>query len=110
MSTRTYPLEIEAFGDGEDEVYGVYSKGHHGTGCELAGGDPFLVAARAYLLKEEDWNAEELDEVLEAVGPSFETWRCVPAPDPYGDRGTRFVNAKPGSRGSFPVTVLRVDG
>jgi len=106
---KTYPLEIQAFVDtGSEELLGVYSKGHHAAGCEL-GGDPFLTAARAHLLEQQGWDPEELDAVLEAFGPSFETWRCVPARDPYGDRGTRFVPAKPGSRGSFPVTVLRVD-
>jgi hypothetical protein len=107
---RAYPLEIQAFGDGDGEVYGVYSKGHHGAGSDLSGPDSFLAAARKYLLEEEDWDAKELDELLEAVGPSFLTWRCVPARG-YGiEPLTMFVPAKPGSRGSFPVTVLLVDG
>jgi hypothetical protein len=109
VDAKGYPLEIEPFGY-EDELYGVYSKGHHGAGGELSGSDAFLKAARAYLLEEDDWDAKELDELLEAVGPSFQTWRCIPGRSYDGERLTQFVKAKPGSRGSFPVTVLRVDG
>jgi hypothetical protein len=109
MSMRTYPLEIQEITDlGSEELIGVYSKGHHAGGSELAR-DPFLTAARAHLISQQCWDEDELDELLEAVGPAFETWRCVPARS-WGDWTVMFAKAKPGSRGSFPVTVLRVDG
>jgi hypothetical protein len=105
---KTHPLEIREITDlGTEELLGVYSKGHHGAGSEVAG-DPFLTAARAHLLDQQGWDADELDEVIEAIGVSFETWRCIPTRG-YDGWMVAFRNAKPGSGGSFPVTVLRVD-
>ncbi len=104
MSRRAYPLEVQALTADGEEPTGVWSKGHHAAGCELAG-DPFLDAARAYL-REQCWFDD--DELADLPAVAFETWRCVPA-RLDGEAWSRFCPAAPGTRGAFPVTVLRLD-
>ncbi len=107
MSRRVDPLEVEQLVDAGEDLLGVYSKGHHSAGAAFAG-DPFLTAVGAYL-REEMWFDDDEVAAFTAGSVAFETWRCVPTPvADGGERWSRFVAATPGTRGAFPVTVLRI--
>jgi hypothetical protein len=106
VSPRAYPLKAEAIHELDEGLIGVFSKGHHAGGSEIAG-EPFMTTAKAYLSDVEGWDDYELDD-LDGAEITFETWRCVPR-KVDGDWWHMFVDAKPGRPGAFPVTVLRVD-
>ncbi len=111
QSHRAYPLDIQELVNLDDEVIGVWSKGHHPAGCALAGpaGDAFLTAVTRYLAERGHGHVYGHGHGLDAAAVAFETWRCVPARFPADEPRVLFHPATLGQRGAFPVTVLYLD-
>lgn len=82
---RRYPLDVHDCSG--DDGNACYSKGHHDR-------EAFKAAALAWF--GEDMSAWD--------GPRHEWWRVVP--DHTGEYRCVFHEAKPGTRGAFPVTVM----
>lgn len=81
---RRYPLDVcDCSGD---DGSACYSKGHHDS-------EAFKAAALA-------WHGGDMSQW---DGPRHEWWRVIPGD---GEYRCVFHEAKPGSRGAFPVTVM----
>jgi hypothetical protein len=80
---KNYPLDIEECV--HDEVT-IFSRGHHDF-------DAFIRAAALYICHHSH---------IKFNKPAHEWWRVIPD----GDGGGFIVDAKPNSRGAYPVTAL----
>ena len=84
-----YTLDIQELREFEGGHLGWWSKGHHEP-------DDFVAS-----IAELDWAD---CTVIDRSRIRHEHWRCVPVGP--GERGSLFVSAKVGTRGSFPVTAV----
>lgn len=98
---KQYECVIKVLWEFEGGMIGLASKGHH---------DPalFRTQAKLFLWDEEKPYAEAIRESLgdRICGDDLVThewWRYVPVPD---HEGGMTMDAEPGSRGAYPVTVL----
>lgn len=87
---KTYSeISVSRSEDDGGYLLGAYAKGHHDA-------DAFRAAAL---------EQQELD--VSNVPVEHEHWRLVPRSD--GEPGMHIIDAAPGSRGAFPVTVAWVN-
>lgn len=93
---KEYTLEIQELREFQGGHLGWYSKGHQ----EKAAFKDALVRGEHISQHNADYFTED-GPITDYI--RHEWWRCVPVP---GEHFTCTFNAKPGTRGAFPVTVV----
>jgi hypothetical protein len=99
MISTDYALEIMEICEEGGEPLGWFSKGHWDP-------EEFIEFLRKFLL--ESYECDDDLESVEAENIEQTFWRNVPCRKKNSELNCLFRPGKPGSRGSYPVTVFRI--